>query len=277
MKAYQVIENGKPLEERELEKPQPKGKEVLLKTVACGVCHSDVHLHDGYFDLGGGVQLPSPLPGGEPLTMGHEIFGEVVEVGDEVDGIVIGQKYVAYPWMGCGDCDLCHDDMTHYCANNSNLGIHVAGGYGDHVLVPDPKYLFDAGDTPDSLAGSYACRGLTAYSALKKAGPYNKDNSLVIVSAGGLGLLALKIAKAAYGINPIVVDIDDEKLGMARQLGASATVNSSEEGAAEKIMELTPGKMGRVFYQSSGSEPNETQIKLAWNFLLSVLYLIYFL
>ena len=143
--------------------------------------------------------------------------------------------------MGCGDCDLCHDDMTHYCANNSNLGIHVAGGYGDHVLVPDPKYLFDAGDTPDSLAGSYACRGLTAYSALKKAGPYNKDNSLVIVSAGGLGLLALKIAKAAYGINPIVVDIDDEKLGMARQLGASATVNSSEEGAAEKIMELTEG------------------------------------
>jgi alcohol dehydrogenase/propanol-preferring alcohol dehydrogenase len=143
--------------------------------------------------------------------------------------------------MGCGDCELCNDDMTHYCMNNSNLGIHVGGGYGDHVLVPDRKYLFDAADTPDNLAGSYACRGLTAYSALKKAGPYTKDNSLVIVSAGGLGLLALKIAKAAYGINPIVVDIDDEKLGMARQLGASATINSSEEGAAEKLLELTEG------------------------------------
>ena len=168
MKAYQVVENGKPLEQREIETPEPQGNEVLLKTVACGVCHSDVHIHDGYFDLGGGVQLPSPLPGGEPLTMGHEIFGEVVAVGEDVDGIEIGSKYVAYPWMGCGDCDLCNDDMTHYCANNSNLGIHVAGGYGDHVLVPDTKYLFDAGDTPDSLAGSYACRGLTAYSALKK-------------------------------------------------------------------------------------------------------------
>ena len=111
----------------------------------------------------------------------------------------------------------------------------------DHVLVPDSKYLFNAADTPDNLAGSYACRGLTAYSALKKAGPYTKDNSLVIVSAGGLGLLALKIAKAAYGINPIVVDIDDEKLGMASQLGASATINSSEEGAAEKLLELTEG------------------------------------
>ena len=69
MKAYQVIENGKPLEERTLETPEPRGREVVLKTVACGVCHSDVHIHDGYFDLGGGVQLPSPLPGGEPLTM----------------------------------------------------------------------------------------------------------------------------------------------------------------------------------------------------------------
>ena len=172
MKAYQVIENGKPLEERTLETPEQKGREVVLKTVACGVCHSDVHIHDGYFDLGGGVQLPSPLPGGEPLTMGHEIFGEVSAIGDEVEDINIGERYVAYPWMGCGDCDLCDDDMTHYCPNNSNLGIHVAGGYGEYVLVPDQKYLFDAADTPDSLAGSYACRGLTAYSALKKAGPY---------------------------------------------------------------------------------------------------------
>ena len=241
MKAYQVVANGEPLEERELDTPQPTGSEVLLKTVSCGVCHSDVHIHDGYFDLGGGVQLPSPLPGGEPLTMGHEIFGEVTEIGEEVEGINVGQKYVAYPWMGCGDCDLCNDDMTHYCPNNSNLGIHVGGGYGDHVLVPHSKYLFDAADTPDSLAGSYACRGLTAYSALKKAGPYTKDNSLVIVSAGGLGLLALKIAKAAYGISPIVIDIDDEKLGMASQLGASATINSTEEGAAEKLLELTEG------------------------------------
>ena len=241
MKAFQVVENGKPLEERELDTPTASGKEVLLKTVACGVCHSDVHIHDGYFDLGGGVQLPSPLPGNEPLTMGHEIFGEVIGIGEDVEGINIGERYVAYPWMGCDDCDLCNDDMTHYCANNSNLGIHVAGGYGDHVLVPDSKYLFSAADTPDSLAGSYACRGLTAYSALKKAGPYRKDNSLVIVSAGGLGILALKIAQAAYGINPIVVDIDDEKLGMASQLGASATINSSEEGAAEKLLELTEG------------------------------------
>ncbi len=239
MKAYQVTENGKPLEEKNIETPSPKGNEVLIKTVACGVCHSDVHIHDGYFDLGGGAKLPTPLL--EPLTMGHEVFGEIVAVGEKVSNVKVGEKYVVYPWIGCGDCELCNNDKTHYCMNNSNIGINVSGGYADHVLIPGEQYLFDAGDTPDSLAGSYACRGLTAFSALRKAEPYTQDNSLIIVSAGGLGLLALKIAKAAYGINPIVIDIDDEKLKVASDLGASLTINSSSEDAAKQIMEATGG------------------------------------
>jgi alcohol dehydrogenase/propanol-preferring alcohol dehydrogenase len=239
MKAYQVVENGKPLKEMELETPVPKGKEVLIKTISCGVCHSDVHILDGYFDLGGGAQLPTPV--NDPLTMGHEIFGEVVAIGDEVSNVSIGERYVAYPWIGCGNCELCDSDKTHYCMNNSNLGINVSGGYGDHVLVPGEQYLFAAGDTPDSLAGSYACRGLTAYSALKKAEPFTTDNSLVIISAGGLGLLALKIARAAYGINPIVMDIDDDKLKIAKDLGASHVINSASEDAAAKLTELTGG------------------------------------
>ena len=173
--------------------------------------------------------------------MGHEVFGEIVAVGEEVSKVKVGEKYVVYPWIGCGDCELCKNDKTHYCMNNSNIGINVSGGYADHVLIPGEQYLFDAGDTPDSLAGSYACRGLTAFSALRKAEPYTHDSSLIIVSAGGLGLLALKIAKAAYGINPIVVDIDDEKLKVARDLGASLTINSSSEDAANQIMEATGG------------------------------------
>lgn len=239
MKAYQVVENGKPLEAVELETPTPTGSEILLKTIACGVCHSDIHIHDGYFDLGGGARLPTPLM--EPLTMGHEIFGEVIAAGDRVSNISIGQKYVVYPWIGCGDCDLCNADKTQYCMNNTNIGVNVGGGYGDHVLVPDKQYLFDAGDTPANLAGSYACRGLTAFSALKKAGPFENENSLVIMSAGGLGLLALKIAIAKYGIYPIVMDIDDAKLKIAKKSGASTVLNSSDEKASEKILSLTNG------------------------------------
>ncbi|MGI9345824.1 MAG: alcohol dehydrogenase [Gammaproteobacteria bacterium] len=240
MKTYQVVTQGQPLEQRSYDTPEPTGHEILVKTVCCGVCHSDVHLQDGYFDLGAGNKLPLPLA--EPLTLGHEIFGEVVAVGRSVKGIKKGQKYVVYPWIGCGQCHLCtEDDKEQFCMTPANLGIQRSGGFGDHVLVPHERYLFDAGDTPDYLAGSYACRGLTAYSALKKVAPFRNDNSLVIISAGGLGLLALRIARAAYGINPIVVDIDDAKLEVAKASGASAVINSKEANAAAKLAELTEG------------------------------------
>lgn len=175
--------------------------------------------------------------------MGHEIFGEVVAIGNGVKDVEIGKKFVVYPWIGCGECKSCIEDNEHECGplTAQNLGVSVDGGYGEFVLVKDPKYLFDAGDTPDELAGSYACRGLTAYSALKKANPKLNDKKLVIISAGGLGLLAVKIAQAAFNINPIVVDIDDAKLATAKAAGASEVINSLHEGAKERIIELTGG------------------------------------
>ena len=89
MKAYQVVENGKPLKEKNIARPVPKGKEILIKTVACGVCHSDVHIHEGFFSLGDEAKLPVPLMT-DALAMGHEIYGEVVETGDRVKDIEIG-------------------------------------------------------------------------------------------------------------------------------------------------------------------------------------------
>ena len=241
MKSYRVIESGAPLIECELNIPTPKNSEVLIRTIACGVCHTDIHIHDGFFDMGNGKKMASRLK--EPLTMGHEIFGEVVAIGESVKDVEIGKKFVVYPWIGCGECKSCIEDNEHECGplTAQNLGVSVDGGYGEFVLVKDPKYLFDAGDTPDELAGSYACRGLTAYSALKKANPKLNDKKLVIISAGGLGLLAVKIAQAAFNINPIVVDIDDAKLATAKAAGASEVINSLHEGAKERIIELTGG------------------------------------
>ena len=242
MKAYQIVENGKPLKKQEIKKPVPHGDEILIKTIACGVCHSDVHIHEGYFSLGEEAKLPVPLMV-DALSMGHEVYGEVVQIGENVKDIDIGKKYVAYPWIGCGECEECKNGREHYCSplTTKNIGINVDGGYGEYVLVPHSKYLFDAGDAPDEVAGSYACRGLTAYSALKKANLKEEQNSVVIISAGGLGLLALKIIQAAYSINPIVVDIDDEKLKLAKELGAAEVINSTDEKIYEKISELTNG------------------------------------
>ena len=113
MKSYQVIESGAPLKECELEIPVPKNDEILIKTIACGVCHTDVHIHEGFFDVGNGKKMQSRLT--QPLTMGHEIFGEVVSIGEDVKDIEIGKKFVVYPWIGCGECNSCIEDNEHEC------------------------------------------------------------------------------------------------------------------------------------------------------------------
>ena len=249
MKAYQVVEPGKPLELNEFDAPKPQGEEILVKTIACGVCHSDVHIHEGAFDLGGGRKLPLPLQ--MPYTLGHEIFGEVIELGSDVKDVNIGDKRVIYPWIGCNQCDVCSSGDEHLCSGGPVLGVQKGGGFGDHVLVPHSRYLMDAGDTPDHLAGSYACSGLTAYTALKKAQIKDSNNSLVIVGAGGLGMMGIQIAKAAFNVQPIVVDVDDKKLEIALKSGASHAINSKDEDAAERIFSLTGGAASIIDFVGS--------------------------
>ena len=239
MKAYQVVESGKPLELNEFDTPKPQGEEVLLKTIACGVCHSDVHIHEGAFDLGGGNKLPLPLQ--MPYTLGHEIFGEVIELGPDAKDINIGDKRVIYPWIGCNKCNVCNSGDEHLCSGGPVLGVQKGGGFGDHVIAPHSRYLMDAGNTPDHLAGSYACSGLTAYTALKKANIKDSADSLVIIGAGGLGMMGIQIAKAAFNVQPIVVDVDEAKLNLALESGASHAINSRDEGAAQRIHAITGG------------------------------------
>ena len=239
MKSYQAPEAGKPLEEVESPTPEPTGSQVIIKTIACGVCHSDVHIHSGAFDLGGGNELPVPVP--NPFTLGHEVFGEVVAVGPEATNINVGDKRIVYPWIGCSDCNVCANGDEHLCNTGPVIGVMQPGGFGDHVVVPHSKYLHDAGDTPEHLAGSYACSGLTAYSALKKGAPYTSDHDLIIIGIGGVGMMGLQIAKAAFNCNPIVVDVDEEKLKLALENGASAAINPTDEDAMMKVFEITGG------------------------------------
>lgn len=238
MQQYQTAGPGEPLVLVESETPAPVGSQILMKTRACGVCHSDVHLHDGAFNLGGDRMLPVGEPG---MTLGHEIMGEVVALGPEATDVAVGDRRVVYPWVGCGDCSTCARGDEHLCLAPQVLGIQNGGGFGDHVLVPDSRYLFDFGDADPALAATYACSGLTAYSALKRVGDLAADDQVVILGAGGLGQMAMQIGQAAFGLTPIVVDIDDARLEAARAAGASAVFNSGEEGAAKALKKATGG------------------------------------
>lgn len=238
MKQYQTTGAGTPLALIETATPEPVGSEILLRTRACGVCHSDVHLHDGEFDLGGDRKLPVGQPG---MTLGHEIMGEVVAMGPDAQGVAIGDLRVVYPWIGCGSCSTCRRGEEHLCMAPRVLGIQQGGGFGDHVLVPDARYLFDFGAADPALAATYACSGLTAYSALKRVGELATGDAVVIVGAGGLGQMALQIARAAFGYEPIVVDIDGAKLEAAKAAGAAHVINSKDADASSRIKALTEG------------------------------------
>ena len=252
MISYQTTTPGAALVEVETETPQPQGTEVLIKTVACGVCHSDIHMHDGVFELGGGKQLEV---GQEGMVLGHEIFGKVVALGPDAEGAAIGDLRVVFPWIGCGECAACQRGDEQLCTPGRALGVAQHGGFADHVLVPHSRYLFDKGDVNDSLAATYACSGLTAYGALKKVGELQADDEVVIIGAGGVGSMAIQIAKA-MGIDPIVVDIDEGKLQTARDFGATRTFNSSDPQTAKDIRKATGGAYAALDFVGAEASVN---------------------
>jgi len=169
--------------------------------------------------------------------------------------VEIGDRRVVFPWIGCGECAACLRGEEQLCTPGQALGIVRHGGFADHVLVPHSKYLFDKGDVSDSLAATYACSGLTAYGALKKVGELQEQDSIVIIGAGGVGMMAIQIARA-LGMDPIVVDIDESKLEAARDLGVSRTYNSSEPQSAKEIRKVTGGAYAALDFVGAESSVN---------------------
>jgi D-arabinose 1-dehydrogenase-like Zn-dependent alcohol dehydrogenase len=241
MHSFRVTKFGQPLEATNEANPVPQGSEVLLKVTSCGVCHSDVHLWDGYFDLGNGKKMPFGGENALPLTLGHEIAGEVVAFGPEASGVKIGDRRVIFPWIGCGTCSYCQSGNEQLCGKPRALGVQKHGGYADHVLVPHARYLFDYAGVPSELACTYACSGLTAYGALRKAGKLGDSDPLLIVGAGGVGMAGIRLAKAVTGVAPIVADIDDKKLEAAKAAGAREVINSSAPDAGKHLFAMTGG------------------------------------
>ncbi len=236
MISYQIIEHGKPLQKVLSSTPEPKGGEVLVRVTRAGVCHSDLHIWDGYFDLGGGkrfyVKERGCVP---PFTLGHEPLGIVEAVGPKVKSVKVGQKRLVYPWIGCGKCAVCKAGQDNYCVSGSRyLGVNRAGAYSTHLLVPDAKYLIDTTGIDDSFASTLACSALTAYSAAAKLPALGPKDEVAVLGCGGLGLIALSVLRARGARNVVACDIDDAKLAVAAKLGARRTLNTANN-AREKL------------------------------------------
>jgi alcohol dehydrogenase, propanol-preferring len=255
MRAWAVVENGKPLKEIELPTPEPKGTEVLVEVTHCGVCHSDLHIWEGYYDIGGGKRMSLGDRGVTlPLAMGHEIVGRVAKLGPDAKGVKVGDLRIVYPWIGCGQCEKCLAEEDNMCAVAArSLGVYQNGGYGTHVIAPHPRHLIDPGSVDPAVAATYACSGITVYSAIKKAMPLPPDAPIVVVGAGGLGMNAIAVLKALKHRNIVVVDVSAEKREAALKAGAAKVVDGSGEGVTKRIVEAAGGPVLAVIDLVNGT------------------------
>jgi D-arabinose 1-dehydrogenase-like Zn-dependent alcohol dehydrogenase len=242
---YPVEGFGKPLAQALRDTPAPTGTEVLLRVGHCGVCHSDLHLHDGYYDLGDGQKLDVTKGVGLPRVLGHEIAGTVIAVGPDAQGVQVGDQRVVYPWLGCAQCSTCARGDQHLCPYPQAIGVHRDGGFADHVLVRHPDVLLDYGRVPAAQACTYACAGVTAYSALKKAAPHGElaaGDPLLIIGAGGVGLSAIRLAKRLYPAATVTVaEVDPSKWDLARDAGAAEVIDPRAEGGVRALVKATKG------------------------------------
>jgi len=230
MKAAVVTELGKPLDIREVDKPEARDGKIVVKIEASGVCHTDLHAANGDWPV-------KPAP---PFIPGHEGVGIVAEVGAGVTSVKEGDR-VGVPWLhsACGHCGHCVGGWETLCTDQSNTGYSVNGGFADYVLA-DPDYVGHLPDGLDFMPGApILCAGVTVYKGLKET-DCRPGQTVAIVGIGGLGHLAVQYAKA-MGFHVIGVDISDEKLKLATESGADQVFNAATTDVAAEL-----GRQGGV-------------------------------
>src|SRR5579864_6114068 len=231
-----LVAYGAPLCETVVDCPTPRGSEVLVRVERCGVCHSDLHLQDGYFALGNDKRLDITKDRALPFTLGHEIAGVIESAGPDAEGAVVGRRIAVYPWIGCGTCAACRAGEENLCSAHHHLGISADGGFASHVLIPHPRYLLDYAPLSPAFAGPLMCSGLTAYGALQHLGERAERGPVLLVGLGGVGMMGLAIARALFRQPPIVADIDAQKRDAAVAAGAAAAYDPSDPQARRAIM-----------------------------------------
>jgi D-arabinose 1-dehydrogenase-like Zn-dependent alcohol dehydrogenase len=255
MHRQSLMAYGAPLCETVVDVPQPQGSEVLVRIERCGVCHSDLHMQDGYFALGGDKKLDVRPGRTLPFTLGHEIAGKVESAGPDSD-TRSGARVAVYPWIGCGRCAACKVGDENICTAPRHLGINVDGGFATYVLVPHPRYLIDYTPLPAGYAGALMCSGLTAYAALKRLTDRAARAPLLLIGLGGVGLMGLALARAMYGTAPFVADIDPKKREAALAAGAAEAFDPSDPNARKALLKASGGIYATCDFAGSDASLN---------------------
>jgi len=263
MEAWAVVEHEKPLQRITKPVPEPTGTEVLLEVTHCGVCHSDLHFWEGSYDLGGGKVYKISDRGVKlPRAVGHEIAGKVIKTGSEADGVAVGASRLIYPWIGCGTCRRCLQGNDNLCAKQRSLGVLQDGGFASHVVVPHPRYLVDPGTLDLSVACTYSCSGITAFSAISKIMPLEPDDFVVLIGAGGVGLSAVAMLRALGHENILSVDISPDKRKAALAAGAVKYISGTGPELTQDILSATDGPVLGVIDFVNNSQTSATAYNL---------------
>jgi len=229
MKAIRMIEAGKPLELQEIPIPPIGETDILVRVRASGICHSDAHYRAGRSSMG---MLP--------ITLGHEVAGEVEWIGSKVTTIKAGERVALHYNISCGDCYYCNSGNEQFCTTVKMLGHHVDGGYAEYVAVPERNAIPLPEEIPFDQGATLMCASATALHALHK-GRLKAGETVAVFGVGGLGLSAIQLAKALGAVEVYAVDIQQDKLELAFEYNA-IPIHAGRTDAVDEIRRLTKGK-----------------------------------
>jgi succinate semialdehyde reductase (NADPH) len=262
MRAAVVRERSGPFEVEELRDPEPKAGEVLVEIAACGVCHTDLHIHDG--------SVPFPLP----CVLGHEISGTIAGMGEGVSDLTVGQRVAGAFIMPCGSCAMCRAGREELCepffAHNRLSGtlydgqtrlfdssgepvwMYSMGGLSEKAVIParGVAVLPDELELTDSAI--FGCALMTAYGAVAQVGQLQRGETVAVFGAGGIGGSVVQLARALGAGQIVAIDLDDDKLSLARELGATDTINASHDDPVKAARDLTDGAGVNVAFEAIG-------------------------
>lgn len=246
MKAV-VYEGPNLLEYKDWAEAAPKPGEVKLRVRACGICGSDVH---GYLGLTGRRR--------EPMVMGHEFAGEVVELGEGVTDQAIGDRAAVYPVDFCGQCEMCKRGDFHLCLHKRAFGVlDVDGAFAQYICVP-AKCCFPLDNNVSYAVGSLMEPLAVAWRGVEHGGDLS-GKTVLIVGAGTIGLLALGCVKMKHGATILVSDLSDYRLSVAREMGADILINPGKEDVRKAVADYTRGKGVDVAIEAVGAAPSVQQ------------------